>query len=610
MYTQTLTGLTVAQLLLRYFELEGVTTIFGVPGGAIKTVLSQLALNTDKFTYVVCRQETGAAFMAEGYSRLSGLPGVIMVTSGPGATNAITGVMNGHVDLHPLVAITGEVPEQLWGKGFLQEGIDGEIDVNAMYQAATAFSTIVTHPNNFQELFTMAMRCALSLPHQTVHISLPDDIAAMQPYILNGTTPVYQCAFPLSPANYRAIPSVRDPDRTTAALESLLNASFPVLFLGNGCREGLRDPQRLANLVAFAEKFQIPVTTTPDAKGVFPESHPLSLRTYGMAASAWSVSYTAGPSHDALLIIASALKELAAIGEVSLGPDMWSTNLIPKNDGPIVQVDLDQHTIGRVFPISSGIVANAALFLDDLCECGSKRAIDPDLKVRIANRFEVLTELKIDEPSFDDPGLYHSEASPIAPPAIMKAVNELLPKGANIFVDSGNVVGWTLNYLAIDPPSTFHIALGMGVMGWSVGAVIGAKMAAPGSPCISITGDGAFLMNGAELATAAAHQVGAIYIVLNDNDLGMVSQGMSFFYPNTPGHFKDLYRLGNPNLKMYAQALGADAFDIHSPAEMRAALTKALQQADEHKKPQVIIAHIDPVPLPPYYTRKNQPKPL
>ncbi len=610
MYTQTLAGLTVAQLLLRYLELEGVTTIFGIPGGAIKTVLSQIALNTDKFNYVVCRQETGAAFMAEGYSRLSGLPGIIMVTSGPGATNAITGVMNGHVDLHPLIAITGEVPEQLWGKGFLQEGIDGEIDVNAMYDASTAFSAIVTHPNNFQELFTMAMRCALSRPFQTVHISLPDDIAGMQPYILNGTTPVYQCSFPLSPGNYRAIPEVRDPERTAAALESILSANFPVIFLGNGCREGLRDPQRIANLVAFAEKFQIPITTTPDAKGLFPESHPLSLRTYGMAASAWSVSYTAGPSHDALLIVASAMKELAAIGEVSLAPDMWSTNLIPKNGGPIVQVDLDQHAIGRVFPILSGIVASAELFLDDLCALGSKRVIDPDLKQRIANRFEALTELKIGEPSIDDPSLYDSGATPIAPPAIMKAVNDLLPKGSNIFVDSGNVVGWTLNYLIIDPPSAMHIALGMGVMGWSVGAVIGAKMAASGTPCISITGDGAFLMNGAELATAAAHNVGAIYIVLNDNDLGMVSQGMSFFYPNTPGHFKNSYRLGNPDLRKYAEALGADACDIHSPAEMRAALTNALQMADERKKPQVIVAHIDPGPLPPYYTRKNQPKPL
>jgi acetolactate synthase-1/2/3 large subunit len=145
MYDTTLKDLSVAQLLLRYLELEGVSTIFGIPGGAIKTVANELALASDKFTFVVCRHETGAAYMAEGYARVSLLPGVLMVTSGPGATNAITGIMNGHVDRHSLIAITGEVPEQLWGKGFLQEGIDDDIDVNAMYQAAVAYSAIVVY---------------------------------------------------------------------------------------------------------------------------------------------------------------------------------------------------------------------------------------------------------------------------------------------------------------------------------------------------------------------------------------------------------------------------------------------------------------------------------
>ena len=610
MYSQTLSGLTVAQVLLQYLELEGISTIFGIPGGALKTVLSELAFHTDKFTFVVCRHETGAAFMAEGYARLSGLPGVIMVTSGPGATNAITGVMNGHVDNHSLIAITGETPEQLWGKGFLQEGIDGSIDVNAMYQASTAYSAIVTHPNNFQELFTTALRYSLARPFQTVHISLPDDVASSQPFIMSTATPptpVYQCSFPTAPSNYRATPASCDPAGTAAALQSLLAANFPVIFLGNGCREGLADPKRLANLVAFAEKFQIPITTTPDAKGLFPESHPLSLRTYGMAASAWSVSYTGGPSHDAVLIVASALDELDAAGEVTLGPDLWSTNLIPRNGGPMIQVDLLPQAIGRVFPISQGIVAEAGLFLDDLCSLGNAQAISPALQQLISNRFETLTELKLNEPGIDNPAEYNSEATPILPPAIMKALNEQLPKGSNIFVDSGNCVGWAMNYLTIDPPSAVHIALGMGVMGWSVGAVIGAKMARPSVPCVSLTGDGAFLMHGSELATAAAHNVGAVYVVLRDNDLGMVSQGMSFFYPQTPGHFQNLYRLGNPDLRMYAQALGANAVDISSPAEFRTALTNALAQADLQSKPQVIVCHIDAGPLPPYYTRTTVP---
>ena len=123
-----------------------------------------------------------------------------MATSGPGATNAITGERNGHVDRYSLIAIRGEIPEQLWGKGFLQEGIDG--DVNAMYQPAVSYSAVVTHPNNFQMLFVTGLRHALSLPRETVHISLPNDVAATQPFVMNCVTPpqpVFECRFPLLP---------------------------------------------------------------------------------------------------------------------------------------------------------------------------------------------------------------------------------------------------------------------------------------------------------------------------------------------------------------------------------------------------------------------------
>jgi len=597
MLTQTLSGLTVAQLLLKYLQLEGVTTIFGIPGGAIKTVLSELALQQDQFTYVVCRQETGAAYMAEGYARTAGLPGVVLVTSGPGATNALTGVMNGHVDGHPIVLITGEVPEQLWGKGFLQEGIDGDVDVNAIYQAATAFSEVITHPNNFQTIFTAALRTALSLPNRTVHVSLPDDIAGTQP---SG------CQFPLTPSAYRTVPASRDPQGAQAVFNSMIEASYPLILLGNGCRKSLQTPSLLKSFTAFVEKFQIPVMTTPDAKGIFPESHPLSLRSYGMGASTWSLSYADGPSHDALLIVASKLDECSAVGEYVLGPDLWSTSLIPSK-GPVIQVDLNQHSIGKVFPISQGVVAEAGLFLTDLCALGMIYSIDPVLATKIAQRFETMAELKINLPAIDDPAQYHSEASPILPAAVMKAIHEGIPSGSHIFVDSGNCVGWSMNYLAVDPPSTVNIALGMGAMGWSVGAVIGAKLAAPGAHCVAITGDGAFLMNGSELATAAAHNVGAIYVVLTDNDLGMVSQGMKVLFPQNHSDFSQLYRLGNPDLKKYSEALGADAFNVHSPAELRDALATALRQAEMNRQPQVIVVHIDKTPLPPYYSRKTQP---
>jgi acetolactate synthase I/II/III large subunit len=612
MYFRTIQNATVAQLLLDYLQLEGVNKIFGVPGGAVKNVLNTIA-NQDAMEFVVCRHESSAAYLAEGYTRLSGKPGVVMATSGPGATNALTGVMNAHVNRSSVVYISGEVPEQLWGKGFLQEGIDADVDVNAIYAAATAFSTIVTHENNFQELFTMALRAAMSQPRQTVHISLPDDIASNKPWVAGaaGAPPAYQVNFPVSPSVYRTTPQSRDPQGAQAAFDALLQASRPVIFLGNGCRDALADPARLKTFTAFVEKLQIPVMTTPDAKGIFPESHPVSLRSYGMAASSWSVSWADGPSHDAVLVIASAMKELAT-STVTLGQSktnevvFWDALLIPANGGPLIQVDLDQHAIGRAFPISRGVVAEAGLFLDDLCALAANLQPDPTLAAKIADRFETLSELKINQPAIDNVAHYNSDATPIFPEAAMRVINEEAPKGANLFVDAGNCVGWCLNYLAVDPPSTIHSSLDMGPMGWACAAVVGAKFAAPDAPCIAITGDGAFMMLGAEVSTAAAHNLGPIWIVLNDNDLHMVSQGMAFLF-SEPGLFTNKYRLGAPDLGKLAEALGAESYDVSSTADFRQALRTALAHSELNKRPQVISLRINPDPLPPYYTRQYQP---
>ena len=609
MFFRAIQDATVSQLLLDYLKLEGVTRIFGVPGGALKNLLNTIA-NQNEIEFVVCRHETGAAYIAEGYTRLSGKPGVVIATSGPGATNALTGVMNAHVNRSSVVYISGEVPEQLWGRGYLQEGIDADVDVNGIYAYATEFSSIITHENNFQELFTMALRAAMSLPRQTVHISLPDDIAGNKPWVLSEGRPQYQVKFPTGVSVYRSCPRSRDPEGARAALDALVQASRPVIFLGNGCRSALADPARLKAFTDFVEKLQFPVMTTPDAKGIFPESHPLSLRNYGMAGSSWSVSWADGPSHDAVLVVASALKELSTCA-VTLGESktnemvLWDSALIPAN-GPVIQVDLDQHAIGRSFPVSLGVVAEAGLFLDDLCFLGAAVKPDPALAATIADRFETLAELKLNQPAIDNVANYKSEEAPIFPEAAMRVINEVAPRGANLFVDAGNCVGWCLNYLAVDPPGTIHSSLDMGPMGWACGAVVGASFATPDTPCIAITGDGAFVMQGAEVSTAAAHNHGAIWIVLNDNDLHMVSQGMAFLF-SEPGLFNSRYRLGCPDLCKLAEGLGADAYEADSPASFRQALQTALNSAELKKKPQVISLRINQGPVPPYYTRQYQP---
>jgi acetolactate synthase-1/2/3 large subunit len=595
-YCRLLPPMSVAKLLLEYLKLEKVQDLFGVPGGALMHILNELKNQKTQFKYYICRHETGAAYMADGYSRVTGKLGVVLVTSGPGATNALTGTMNAQNGNTAVLTISGEVPEILFGKGYLQEGVDVKLDINAIYRNASQFSAIVTSPDNFQTLFTQAIREAMNRSPQATHISIPDDIA--------GQCPTQPILFPAYTDNYRTVPHCTDRKSLKQALRHLLQAERPVILLGNGCRRALTDPEhprRLDKFITLVTRFAIPVMTTPEAKGLFPESHPLSLRCYGFAACEWPKHYLLRDAinrknsvpYDALLVIGSSLQGLAT--------DRWDPMLVP--DGPFMQIDLDHRVMGRAFPVSLGIVAEVEAALDDLIRFG--RRVEPD-KDCIRKRRALLRKLKDEFPPYAEPKKRNYQGKPIMPQALMRCLSELLPEQSHLFIDSGNCVGWGLHYLDIDPPRQVHSALDMGPMGFSVGAVIGAKIGDPSKTCVSLTGDGTFLMHGAEVSTAAENSIGAIWIVLEDYDLAMVSQGMNQFFPDPDG-WKRYYKIGDdktkkPDLQKYAESLGADAYTVERPAEMMAAFPKAVRGGSGRKpRPQVIVARIERSEIPPYY---------
>lgn len=577
-------NITVSQCLLKYLELEEVDVLFGVPGGAVKYVLDELRKQQKK--YVICRQETGAAYMADGYARLSGKLGVVLVTSGPGATNALTGAVNAQCSNSSVLVISGEVPEADFGKGYLQEGMDAGLDVNAVYRAACQYTAVISNPNDFQTLFAQAIRSAMARPRRTTHISLPEDVSNL----------TLDAHLPRSKENYRATPRCSSPQQTKLAHQTLLEADLPLLFLGAGCREALVDPDRGERFKQFVEKFALPVMTSPGAKALFPESHALSLRTYGLAGCEWPKYYlqpclldtTLPHRYDCLAVFASSLGELST--------NSWNEALTPDPAGSLLQVDLDQAVLGRAFPISMGIVAEIGCFLDDLLALGEQTAPDP---CRTEDRRRFVARLKKERSAFRDPADRDSDAAPILPQALMKCLSEELPSGSHVFIDAGNCVGWTLHYLAVDPPTQVHSALAMGPMGFGVASVIGAKLAAPDRVCVGIVGDGAFLMHGNEVSTAAQYQIGAIWIVLFENDLQMVSQGMDHFFP-APG-WANYYSLGNPDLAKFAESLGAAAYTVQSPAEFRWYFNLAVTKAETERKPQVILVRHDTGQVPPYY---------
>jgi acetolactate synthase-1/2/3 large subunit len=552
-----------------------VTRVFGIPGGALVGMLA--ALKASPVTYHICRQETGAAYMADGYARVGGGLGVVVVTSGPGATNALTGLLNADASRTPLLVISGEVKEQFFGRGYLQEGVDADLDIVSVFGSAIGFSEIITNADNFQELFEAAMRRAWAYPHRATHLSLPSDVAAAAP---DGFTP------PASPSAYRANTSYVDEAGVQAAVAAIAAAKRPALMLGNRCRGPLQDATLLTELEQAVEQLSVPVLTSPDAKGVFPESHELSLRNYGIAGCKWPQHYLKDPTagqYDTLVVIGSSLGELAT--------NTWDPILMP--NGPLIQIDEDPTVLGRAFPVKQGVVGETRGVLRAFVAAAASANVDP--AAASARRSSLATMKSTVSPFVDDKR--DSTCYPIKPQALARMVAEAVPRGGHIMVDAGNCVGWCMHEMVIDPPTAVHSALAMGPMGFATAAVVGAKLASPGATCVAVVGDGGFMMHVGEVATAAQYGVGAIWVVLADHDLAMVSQGMAAV--TTDKSYVDYYKIGWNDLAAVAQGMGAAAYTVDSVETAATALQSALAGAATGV-PQVIVVGIDTTEMPPY----------
>lgn len=600
-FVRPVENLTVAEMLLEYLKLEGATKLFGIPGGATIYLSDELKLNNKEFDFYICRQETGAAYIAHGYAEVTEELGVVLTTAGPSSTNALTGVMNAEASGVSLLHISGEVPQQYFGQGYLQEGVDARLNIQAIYDNAVKYSAVVSSETNAATMFEAAFRACRTEPQHASHVSLPNNIAGTCVTGSDKAHP-YRFTLPTSPSNYRTAPHVGDLDAVKLALEELATAKKPLLFLGNGTRKALRNPAILSALVTLVEKFAIPVMTTPDGKGVFPEDHPLSLRSYGMTACSWPDLYMGKPNDpghfDALMVIGSSLGELATTVVAS---DHYSKNLIPQKH--FIQVDLDVQMIGRDFPITRGIVGNAGATIEAMCSMAEGVRINAK---RVKARRALIAEIKENNDPFHSSADRNSKAAPIHPASLVRVMNEVIDEG-HIFIDAGNCVGWSLNNFVISAPVHYHSALNMGPMGYGVGAVVGGKigmekLGTPDVPCVALVGDGAFMMQGAEISTAAQYGVGAVWVVLYNDDLAMVSQGMAELFP-PESSWDDYYKLGAPDLVKYSEGLGAQAVAItkkQGPKAFKKALKRALKKANQNRCPQVIVAHIDTKPMPPY----------
>ncbi|MEU1281430.1 thiamine pyrophosphate-binding protein [Streptomyces sp. NPDC005805] len=558
-HSRTLNG---ASLILEHLVQAGVDTVFGVPGGAISPIMQRIRTHPG-LRMVVAAHEAGAAFMADGYARSGGGMGVCLVTAGPGATNALTGVAAAHLDGVPLLLVSGQVPAHRTGTTAVQESTsECGVDTAALFRHATGYSTRVPDSASLPRLLRRALSLATS-QGCAVHLAVPSDVSRAPAAESLSVQP--------APEASGGPPGALAGDELAGVLRQCRR---PLFFLGGGARRALtRYGDEFRQCV---ERMNIPVTTSVRAKGIFPESHPLSLGVFGLAGSRAARAYSA-EGIDVLIVLGSRLGEWATGGNTA-GLE---------NARVIVHVDADPTVFGQVVPAHHAITGDAGAFIRDLhaaTEGRAGRKSDRGFPVR------------------ERPEVAHTDSTGRLPASVLiSEFSQCMGPDTDVFVDMGNCTGWATRYLTVDPPGRIFIPTGLATMGWSCGAVIGGKAARPDRNAVALVGDGAFLMNGTEVATAARQRLGVVYVVLNDGYLGMVNHGESW---ESGADLDDpFYHLGSVDLGEFARSLGARAVRIDSPGQLLKELPLALEQAARQGVPYVLTAAVDHLEPPPYGER-------
>ena len=564
------TDATTADLVVTMLERAGVDHIFGVPGGAIENLNTAL-YNSGKIKPIVAKHEEGAAFMADGFARVSGRLGVCCSTAGPGATNLITGLATSYADSIPICALTGQVSTAVFGKGALQESSAEGVNITSIFRHFTKYSGMIINEERCGHMMEKAIRLAFCGRSRPVHLSLPADVMKR---------PAKGCQPPI----YRSDARLFDRQHVKEAAQILFEAKRPAIIAG----WGVVLSRAARELLDLAEFLNIPVATSPKAKGVFPESHPLSLGVLGFAGSPAAKNYLHDDEIDVLLAIGTSFNEMMTSG--------WDKRLMPNSH--LIQIDVDVEEIGRNYPVSMGLEGDARIILSERSyalkrELGSapfaKRACFGKEDVSLAQKKKTISCNPAD--FITKSGLYH-------PQKLILDLQKSLPKDTIFFTDMGNTMAWAIRHLVIDAPYSFYLSLGFGGMGYAVAAPIGAKLAFPDRPIVTLVGDGSFLMNGFEVATAVNYNVPVIWVVFNNAMLGMVYHGRRLFKTPIPEGIPSEFQ--RVDFAKIAEGLGARGITIKSPDEITPSLAEEIFLDG---RPTVLDVWIDSEAVPPIHSR-------
>lgn len=511
---------TAAATLLRTLARHGVRTAFGIPGGTASPIFDAL-VDVPEITFVSVRHEAIAGFAAAGVARETGMPALVLTTSGPGLTNAITGMAAATLEELPVIFVAGEVASGAAARGALQDGSAAGLDTVAMVRSITRWATTLASAESATATGERAWQFATGERPGPVYVGVPLDVgsraAATVPHLAPSLRPA-QSPSPLA---------------CQKAAKLLRGARRPLLLLGNGARGASAEAR------ALAERLALPVAVTGHAKGVFPERHPLYLGVVGVGQHPTVAEYLA-ERPDVTCVVGSRLGDVATNG--------WSLPIAGTSE--TIQIDRDPLLIGRNAPVTLGIVADAKAALAEVAAALPTDVMTPvrELSGCRSARAE----------------LARSESVPLKPQRVLAGLSEAFPD-ATWCSDIGEHLTMALHYLRVDHGSRFHALTGFGSMGSGIGAAIGIKQARPDATVVAICGDGGLAMHAGEILTCVENGIGVIFAVFNDGRWNMIQHGFQTVYgrlpPSLPARIADLAAV--------ARGFGAEAAVIRKPEDLK-----------------------------------------